>query len=1117
MDDAARFQRVSELFESLRDLPPDQIRRALELVEPKEVRTEIEEMIAADRSDAPAVRTIVDVAGVIDEALEPPAVPAQIGGHEVLGVVGYGSAGVVLRARHASTGETVAVKVLASGAWNPSALARFRREVRLLERLHHPCIGRIIEAGTDTTGVAMQPYFVMEYIEGETLSAWLRSAPRSSHAVLRVFIDLIDAVGYAHAAGIVHRDLKPGNLLVTAEGRAKVLDFGVAAFAGDETAADHLRTLTRKLGIGRRTASAGTRSGALIGTLPYMSPEQFASPAQVDWRSDLYSIGVMLFEALAGRLPYRAGVATLHEAATTIRTEHPLTLGSIDRSMRGEIEAVVARLLEKDPERRYQSAPELREDLIRLHDGRPTVVRPIGRIERVRRFAARYPRLVAVAAAISLCLIGALGYAVHRWQLAIEQRAQLAASVERREREDYDRALREASAAVRAGAFEAARSALALAPASLRGFEWNHLAREASGDARTLITYGLAKTLRGAAGRVVYRGAEERFLAIDSLLAAPRTLGRAALGHLSVAISPDGTRVATVDGSDAIVVVRSAAPASDGAILAAIDLAEQGVRAPAVQVDWSRDGRSIAVLAADGTVAGVDPDSGAPTRVAVRVGSTGASAEPPTGMLRFLGDGGRLVACSRGASELSVLSPDGAVVVRDLAPKRIESIATGRGEAELAVVGCDDGTILVIGPDPADAPRAIDAHRGPVYAIALDRADAVIASSGGDSIIRLWEVDTGLPAGTVGEARGGARALEIVELDEGASGSGGAAGPVEYLIAAIPDGSLRFLPLAESALEPEILAHRGREAIATFLPNETLATLAADAPDEVLVWEPHQRVPIASVPLEGALRGKRVVEAFALDAADAGASRLAIVAVDSAGAVSIVLASADAPVVTIEAGRLPGVLACRIDPRSVVLASPSSGVAMLVRSAAGGVATEPLPPRAAGCTACCPAGDGGVIFAAGAALLVGERPESSSPSEIFRATAPIGRVAASRSGELIVAALEDGALVAIESDRGGAHRVRWRVVAPGDGPPGALAVAPDGRRIAIASSEGETMLLDARDGRVLHAFEPALSMTRAVSFSQRGTMLAFVRTDGTVRIIDASLPESTRSALGGEP
>ena len=308
MDEAARFQRVSELFESLRDLPPDQVAQALDLVEPSEIRAEIAAMLAADRSGTPTVRTIVDVAGVIDEVHAPPAVPSRIAQYEVLGVIGYGATGVVLRGRHLDGGPVVAIKVLASGAWNPSALARFRREVRLLERLSHPGIARMIEAGTDTSGVAMQPFFVMEYIEGDTLSAWLRAEPRDLAAILRVFIDIVDAVGYAHAAGVVHRDLKPGNILVSSAGRAKVLDFGVASISGDDAASDHLRTLTRQLGLGRRTIGAGTRSGALFGTLPYMSPEQFGPSRKIDWRSDLYAIGVMLFEALAGRLPYRSSV-----------------------------------------------------------------------------------------------------------------------------------------------------------------------------------------------------------------------------------------------------------------------------------------------------------------------------------------------------------------------------------------------------------------------------------------------------------------------------------------------------------------------------------------------------------------------------------------------------------------------------------------------------------------------------------------------------------------------------------------------------------------------------------------------------------------------------------------
>ncbi|NBQ15687.1 MAG: hypothetical protein EBU31_14045, partial [Proteobacteria bacterium] len=166
MDAATRFSRLDSLFAQARDLPDDALRTFLAGVADADLRAELTELVLQDRAGTPSIRTLVEVGVALDEAAEPAQIPESIGGYAVLGLVGQGSSGVVLRARQPETDRIVAVKVLDSGAWNPGALARFRREVRLLGRLEHSGIARVYGAGTDATHLPARPFFVMEFVEG---------------------------------------------------------------------------------------------------------------------------------------------------------------------------------------------------------------------------------------------------------------------------------------------------------------------------------------------------------------------------------------------------------------------------------------------------------------------------------------------------------------------------------------------------------------------------------------------------------------------------------------------------------------------------------------------------------------------------------------------------------------------------------------------------------------------------------------------------------------------------------------------------------------------------------------------------------------------------------------
>jgi serine/threonine protein kinase len=199
--------------------------------------------------------------------------------------------GAVYEALQEKPERKVALKVIKPGVASAEALRRFDQETRLLGKLHHPGIAQIYEAGTADTGQGPQPYFAMERIQGATLREHARRAPLSAREKLALVAKICDAVHHAHQKGIIHRDLKPSNILIDETGQPKVLDFGVAR----ATDAD-------------RQATLHTTAGEIVGTLPYMSPEQVSvDPSDLDIRSDVYALGVLLYELLAGTAPLRGG------------------------------------------------------------------------------------------------------------------------------------------------------------------------------------------------------------------------------------------------------------------------------------------------------------------------------------------------------------------------------------------------------------------------------------------------------------------------------------------------------------------------------------------------------------------------------------------------------------------------------------------------------------------------------------------------------------------------------------------------------------------------------------------------------------------------------------------
>jgi tetratricopeptide (TPR) repeat protein/tRNA A-37 threonylcarbamoyl transferase component Bud32 len=426
------WDRVERLFGQLITLSPAERDAFLdrECANDPELRTELETLLQAHTSDEGPLDAPPSVSGSAgaDESPEAPtpssgpAVGSRVGPYVLLSPIAEGGMGAVWLAERADglMKRRVALK-LPHWSWvRPELAARMARERDILAGLEHPNIARLYDAGVDSLG---RPYLAMEYVEGQPIDVYCLREKLSIRAIVELILQVARAVSHAHGRLVVHRDLKPSNILVTPAGSVRLLDFGIAKLLETDSI-EHETRLTQ----------LGTRAH----TPEYASPEQVAGQT-IGTATDVYSLGVVTYELLTGKKPYRLKRRTAAELEEAITSADPMPASEAtddpahNRLLRGDLDAILNKALKKNPADRYATLDAFAQDLQRHLDGKPVQARPDSTLYRFGKFASRNRLALSAAGAIAIALVTATAVSLWQASVAENQRSRAVALLARNE------------------------------------------------------------------------------------------------------------------------------------------------------------------------------------------------------------------------------------------------------------------------------------------------------------------------------------------------------------------------------------------------------------------------------------------------------------------------------------------------------------------------------------------------------------------------------------------------------------------------------------------------------------------------------------------------------------
>jgi WD40 repeat protein/predicted Ser/Thr protein kinase len=1099
----ALFQQAADLVPTRRDSFLDE-----ECAGDPDLRAAVEELLHFDAKAQLEPDFLLSPALLVRTSLPlstEPGLPSHIGRYRIVRRHGEGGMGTVYEAEQDNPRRTVALKVIRTGLISTELVNRFGHEAQILGRLQHSGIAQVFEAGRGEDG---QPFFAMEFIRGMPLDEYAHSRRINARALLELLAKVCDAVQHAHDKGVVHRDLKPSNILVEESGQPKVLDFGVAHV----TSADVL------------TTSSQTRTGQLLGTLNYMSPEQFTvHPSRLDGRSDVYTLGVILFELLARRLPYHLDQLPVHEVARVIGEEEPSQLGSIDKLYRGDVAIIVAKALEKDRTRRYASAGDLASDIRRYLSGESILARKVGPVERYWRWARRNP-FIAVLGGV---LIGVLLLVTVGSLLAARRFATLAelegnsATRERSARREADIARNTAEAAGAAAQAETYRallsevkalraghqlgwrvdaladlSRLVIMPtprrdvvelrseavATIGEFGVNEVARlKASGptvynldyspDSRTLVTASINRDLDfwDVPGRKHLRrlaGDSRTFTGARSLLNG---------GHLQ--FLPDG-ELAILNASQRVSFLEASGRQSSRPTI------ERG-NARAFKLAIDRQGRRLAVGWEDGRIDLFDPDTGALRRSFERrhgnfmfsPDGQWLAVEGQMGSIELLPTAGQgpplTLAHGHGALRLNAFSPDGSTMA---------SVA--------------DRSLVIWDLTSKEELLRLGGHKESITAVAFSPDGALVATTCGDHLTRIWDARDG-------------RALAVIPgpwfmLALAFSPDG------NYLAASADPGPVCLYQLKGWREQRRLVGHKFGAQRVTFHPR--LPRLATGADDcAIIVWSADKaRVLRRWQPYKIWVTGLAYSPDGRLLASTCGGSRVDDAATDH----SIHLWDPEEGTLRKRLPRPPhiGVRALAFDPTGRRLASGDEGGTVILWDVESGkiLRRENLANSDVRSAVFVNDGRNLIVGHSGGTVALVDLEGTGLPRRTELPHGCAGVVADGR-GKLVVAGDSQGGLSSLVLPD---LTVVHQLANAHDGEILALGLSPDGQLLATSGRDRRVVLRDARTFEPWFTFPTWTGLVKDLAFDASGRWLAFAGADSDVALWDLTLLREGLEAAG---